>query len=52
MFHNGMSKSRVANGNVVTTPKGIVQSVRPRILLSQYPWAGRFENKKRVKTLK
>jgi len=24
----------------------------PRILLAQHPWAGRFENKKRVKTLK
>jgi hypothetical protein len=35
-----------------TTPKGIVQSVRQRILLAQHPLAGRFENKKRVKTLK
>jgi hypothetical protein len=35
-----------------TTSKDVVQSVRPRILLAQHPWAGRFENKKRVKTLK
>jgi hypothetical protein len=36
-----------------TTPsKDVVQSARQRILLAQHPLAGRFENKKRVKTLK
>jgi hypothetical protein len=35
-----------------TTSKDVVQSDRQRILLAHHPWARRFENKKRVKTLK